>query len=153
MTRTPQLIMDTKMLHQSHCKSSFILYFLLLFMTACTMSQQPIGNPEAPYPPPEQPTVGDIYHLPTGVKVTADQMNVARKIAIQAYCNVRFCIVFQVSPERRFRPFAPRNPEVAESGQENVACSLNYPCYRHRSNNGVAVHCLPHLRRQPRTVP
>lgn len=77
MTLTPHLIMDTKMLHQSHCKSSFTLYFLLLFMTACTMSQQPIGNPEAPYPPAEQPTVGDIYHLPTGVKVTADQMYAA----------------------------------------------------------------------------
>ncbi|MGK2943919.1 MAG: ChaN family lipoprotein [Desulfuromonadales bacterium] len=39
------------------------------------MSQQPmIGNPEAPYPPAEEPSVGDIYHLPTGVKVTADQM-------------------------------------------------------------------------------
>ncbi|MDH3454445.1 MAG: ChaN family lipoprotein, partial [Desulfuromonadales bacterium] len=41
------------------------------------MSQPPIGNPEAPYPPAEQPALGDIYHLPTGVKVTADQMNAA----------------------------------------------------------------------------
>jgi uncharacterized iron-regulated protein len=47
----------------------------LFSLTACTMTQQPIGNPEAPYPPAEQPTLGDIYHLPTGVKVTAEQMN------------------------------------------------------------------------------
>ncbi len=65
------------MRHQSHSKTSLFLCLLLLFMTACTMSQQPIGNPEAPYPPTEPPAVGDIYHLPTGVKVTADQMNSA----------------------------------------------------------------------------
>ncbi len=47
----------------------------LFSLTACAMNQYPIGNPEAPYPPAVQPTVGDIYHLPTGVKVTSDQMN------------------------------------------------------------------------------
>jgi len=54
------------------------LIFGLLFstLTACTMTQQPIGNPEAPYPDNE-PAVGDIVHLPTGVKVTAEQMNAA----------------------------------------------------------------------------
>jgi uncharacterized iron-regulated protein len=46
----------------------------LFSLTACTMSQQPIGNPEAPYPPANQPVIGDIYHLPTGVKVTPEQM-------------------------------------------------------------------------------
>jgi uncharacterized iron-regulated protein len=45
-------------------------------LTACTMTQQPIGNPEVPYPT-EQPVVGDIYHLPTGVKVSAEQMQAA----------------------------------------------------------------------------
>ena len=50
----------------------------LLFstLTACTMTSQPIGNPEAPYPD-NNPAVGDIVHLPTGVKVTAEQMNAA----------------------------------------------------------------------------
>jgi len=42
-------------------------------LTACTMTQQPIGNPEAPYPD-NDPAVGEIVHLPTGVKVTAEQM-------------------------------------------------------------------------------
>ncbi|MCK4508625.1 MAG: ChaN family lipoprotein [Desulfuromonadales bacterium] len=61
----------------THCKLSPILFLLLFFMTACTMSQQPIGNPEAPYPAIEKPAVGDIYHLHTGVKVTAEQMHAA----------------------------------------------------------------------------
>lgn len=45
-------------------------------LTACTMTQQSIGNPEAPYPD-DNPAVGDIVHLPTGVKVTAEQMAAA----------------------------------------------------------------------------
>jgi uncharacterized iron-regulated protein len=65
------------MRRKTHCKLSLVFLFSLFFMTACTMSQQSIGNPEAPYPPPEKPAVGDIYHLPTGVKVIADQMNAA----------------------------------------------------------------------------
>ncbi len=48
-----------------------------LTLTACTMTQQPIGNPEAPYPPTDILEVGDIYHLPTGIKVTAEQMHTA----------------------------------------------------------------------------
>ena len=65
------------MRYQIHWGLPLVLLLSLFFMTACTMSQQPIGNPEAPYPPPEPPAVGDIYHLPTGTKVTADQMNAA----------------------------------------------------------------------------
>ena len=55
-----------------------ILLSGLLFstLTACTMTSQLIGNPEAPYPD-NNPAVGDIVHLPTGVKVTAEQMNAA----------------------------------------------------------------------------
>ena len=45
-------------------------------LTACTMTQQPIGSPESPYPD-NDPAVGDIVHLPTGVKVTAEQMMAA----------------------------------------------------------------------------
>jgi uncharacterized iron-regulated protein len=45
-------------------------------LTACTMTQQPIGNPEVPYPT-AKPEIGDIYHLPTGVKVSAEQMQAA----------------------------------------------------------------------------
>jgi len=39
------------------------------------MTQQPIGNPEAPYPAAEAVAVGDIYHLPSGIKVTQDQLD------------------------------------------------------------------------------
>ena len=46
-------------------------------LTACTMTQQPIGNSESPYPPAGQLSVGDIYHLPTGIKVTSEQMHAA----------------------------------------------------------------------------
>ncbi len=57
---------------------SFIILCIITFsLTACTMAQQSLGNPEAPYPPTENPEVGDIYHLPTGIKVTAEQMNAA----------------------------------------------------------------------------
>ena len=45
-------------------------------LTACTMTPQQIGNPESPYPD-NDPAVGDIVHLPTGVKVTAEQMTAA----------------------------------------------------------------------------
>ncbi len=56
---------------------SFVYCLFFLSLTACTMTQQPIGNPEAPYPPTAGVAVGDIYHLPTGVKVTAQQMHAA----------------------------------------------------------------------------
>ncbi len=46
----------------------------LLTLNACTMTHTPIGNPENPYPHKEKAEVGDIYHLPTGIKVTAGQM-------------------------------------------------------------------------------
>ncbi|MEJ2491879.1 MAG: ChaN family lipoprotein [Desulfuromonadales bacterium] len=51
----------------------FLWAFTLFILTACTMTQAPIGNPEAPYPPRDV-VVGDIYHLPTGVKVSAEEM-------------------------------------------------------------------------------
>jgi uncharacterized iron-regulated protein len=54
---------------------SFIYCLILFSLTACSMSQQPIGNPETPYPPTAKVAVGDIYHMPTGVKVTAEQMH------------------------------------------------------------------------------
>lgn len=47
---------------------------LSLILGACTMSTGPIGNPEAPYPPPRPLAVGDILHLPTGVLVSKAQM-------------------------------------------------------------------------------
>ena len=58
-------------------KLASLAFFISL--TACTMTQQPIGNPEAPYPAVKAPSVGDIYHLPTGVKVTEEQMTDAIK--------------------------------------------------------------------------
>ncbi len=46
----------------------------LLLLSACTMSQAPIGSPELPYPPPQPPRVGEIMHIPTGTPVTEAQM-------------------------------------------------------------------------------
>jgi uncharacterized iron-regulated protein len=54
-----------------------ILCILFFSLTACTMNQPPIGNPEAPYPPTQELAIGDIYHLPTGIKVSAEQMHAA----------------------------------------------------------------------------
>jgi uncharacterized iron-regulated protein len=62
-------------LHARNLLLSAICCTTFFSLTACTMIQQPIGNPEAPYPPVDQPAVGDIYHLPTGVKVTPERMN------------------------------------------------------------------------------
>ncbi len=56
---------------------TFTCCLVFLTLTACAMSQKPIGNPEVPYPPAVKPAVGDIYHLPTGVKITAEQMKAA----------------------------------------------------------------------------
>ncbi len=38
------------------------------------MTTSSFGTPEEPYPPSNEPTVGDIIHLPTGTYVTAEQM-------------------------------------------------------------------------------
>jgi len=56
--------------------STLLSGLLFSTLTACTMTSQPIGNPETPYPD-NDPAVGDIVHLPTGVKVTAEQMHAA----------------------------------------------------------------------------
>jgi uncharacterized iron-regulated protein len=64
-------------LHLRTLLSSAIGLTTFISLTACTMTQTPIGNPESPYPPAVEPAVGDIIHLPTGVKVTADQMYAA----------------------------------------------------------------------------
>lgn len=52
----------------------FIALCLLLTLSACTMSQYPIGNPQEPYPAAEKPLSGAIRHLPTGIDVSAEQM-------------------------------------------------------------------------------
>lgn len=50
------------------------LCIALLSLTACTVSQQPIGNPEAPYPPVDPPVVDSIFHPATGTIVTQETM-------------------------------------------------------------------------------
>ncbi len=45
-----------------------------LTLTACCMTQQPIGNPEAPYPPETPLGVGDIFHPATGTVVKMEKM-------------------------------------------------------------------------------
>jgi len=51
-----------------------ILSLALLLLSACTMSQVPIGNPELPYPPAQPPQVGEIMHIPTGTPVSEAQL-------------------------------------------------------------------------------
>ena len=56
------------------CLSAAVCGFALLTLSACTMSQAPIGNPEAPYPLLQPPQVGDIVHIPTGTRVNDAEM-------------------------------------------------------------------------------
>ncbi len=51
-----------------------LAFFAFLTLTACTMTQHPIGNPEQPYTPKTAPTVGDILHMPTGHYVNTEAM-------------------------------------------------------------------------------
>lgn len=46
----------------------------LLALSACAVHQSPIGNPEAPYPLASPAQIGEIVHLPTGVKVNEAEM-------------------------------------------------------------------------------
>jgi uncharacterized iron-regulated protein len=46
----------------------------LLTLSACTMTNGPIGNPELPYPPAQPVEVGTIVHLPTGIVVSEEEM-------------------------------------------------------------------------------
>jgi uncharacterized iron-regulated protein len=46
----------------------------VLALAACTMTQQPIGDPQAPYPPAQPPQIGEILHLPTGTLVSEEEM-------------------------------------------------------------------------------
>jgi len=50
-----------------------VLVALAALLAACAAATSALnGNPELPYPPKGGPKVGDIYHLPTGLKVTVD---------------------------------------------------------------------------------
>lgn len=52
-----------------------LLALALPLATACApMMVKMTDNPEAPYPPPRPPVVGDILHLPTGYYVSEEQM-------------------------------------------------------------------------------
>ncbi|HHS83971.1 MAG TPA: PDZ domain-containing protein [Gammaproteobacteria bacterium] len=52
---------------------NYSLLLLCSLMFACS-STPPLGDPEMPYPPPHEPAVGDILHIPTGIFVTQEQM-------------------------------------------------------------------------------
>lgn len=52
----------------------FLLFLLfLLLLTGCT-GHTHLGNPELPYPPQQEATVGGVIHLPTGVKTDRTTM-------------------------------------------------------------------------------
>jgi uncharacterized iron-regulated protein len=52
-----------------------LLAFALPLAAACAPAQvKTAANPEAPYPPPRPPVVGDILHLPTGYYVSEEEM-------------------------------------------------------------------------------
>lgn len=58
---------------------------LILALTACAMSPAPLGNPENPYPLVQPPQIGEIIHLPTGVKVNEAEMLAAVTTAQLVY--------------------------------------------------------------------
>ncbi len=47
----------------------FAPLLILFLLAACAPGHVHLGNPEVPYPPEREPTVGDILHLPTGYYV------------------------------------------------------------------------------------
>jgi len=51
-----------------------LLLFSLFLLVSCAPAQVPQGSPEQPYPPPHEPQVGDILHLPTGTYVSAAEL-------------------------------------------------------------------------------
>ena len=67
-----------------------ILSILSLFMTtltACSTKTLLLGDPEAPYPPPHPPEVGDILHMPTGSFVSETAMLAALTDARVVYAG------------------------------------------------------------------
>jgi uncharacterized iron-regulated protein len=60
-------------------RSSLTLLFgaAVLLLGACAPQTTLLGNPQAPYPPPTPPQVGEILHLRTGYFVTAEEMATA----------------------------------------------------------------------------
>jgi uncharacterized iron-regulated protein len=50
------------------------LCLALLFLTACSMSQRPLGSPENPYPFAVKPQIGEIFHPATGTMVSQNTM-------------------------------------------------------------------------------
>ncbi|PKN12609.1 MAG: hypothetical protein CVU69_06115 [Deltaproteobacteria bacterium HGW-Deltaproteobacteria-4] len=57
-------------------RPSLILLFgvTVVVLGACAPQSPLLGNPQAPYPPPTKPQVGDILHLRTGHFVSAGEM-------------------------------------------------------------------------------
>lgn len=57
---------------------TFLLTVLVVFLLgACAPQAAILGNPQAPYPPPTKPQVGEILHLRTGHYVSAEEMMTA----------------------------------------------------------------------------
>jgi len=54
--------------------ASLIGIFAFFSLGACALHSNLLGNPEAPYPPPTAPQVGEILHMRTGQFVSLDEM-------------------------------------------------------------------------------
>jgi len=64
-----------------------ILSLLMTTLTACSTKTLLLGDPEAPYPPPHPPEVGDILHMPTGSFVSETAMLAALTDARVVYAG------------------------------------------------------------------
>jgi len=51
-----------------------MLIVLSLILAGCASGRAAKGNPEMPYPPSEPPKVGEVFHLPTGLRLSIDGM-------------------------------------------------------------------------------
>lgn len=61
-------------MHRISISHTVLITLLTLLCNGCSSTPQLIGNPEAPYPPPRPPVVGDILHVPSGTYIEHEQM-------------------------------------------------------------------------------
>ena len=55
-------------------KLLFPLLVIMMSLIGCQPAKQYLGDPEMPYPPDQEPVIGNILHMPTGVYVDQQVM-------------------------------------------------------------------------------